>query len=234
MIRIGKDYGGAAQARIFGSSEWGFNKQGYVWTTVTTVVTNRWWNRGVGRFYMKPFMVTLTENHAVLADSWRLNSGGDVYGDQYRPGSGSDARGTAYWKQINRMYLVNSRTRAVADAFIKTYRALAQIALGLTVTPRTPPHLRNNDWVQATLVSKNYTNQTSGQVTIIEDEPNSRKYDTTPVCASCSGGDSLKPYGQALKQRGKYFDGCRREMALGCPSSSLSQDNPFGDYIIRE
>jgi hypothetical protein len=28
--------------------------------------------------------------------------------------------------------------------------------------------------------------------------------------------------------------GCQTEMQLGCPSSTLQKDNPFGSYVVRE
>ena len=233
LVASGKNYGGARTDRMFGSAEWGFNKNGYVSATVLTLVRNTWMNRGVGKLFMKtdPFLV-LTESHSLLADSWRLNSGVDVYGDTMRPGL---AKGTAFWKQVDRMYFVNKRTRAVAKGFITMFKSIMLGALAASARPDMPTGLSDSDWDQAVVTSKNYKNTTSGQVKIDQDRGSIKNYDTAPVCASCtSSGEYLKPYGETLKARGKWFMGCRTEMSLGCPSSSLQNDNPFGDYVIRD
>ena len=233
LVAMGKDYGGARGDRIFGSAQWGFNKRGYMKSMVSTWVTNQWFNRGVGSMVLPNMGVMITESHAVLADSWRLNKGESVYGDKTRPGAGK-ANKTAYWKQVDRMYFVNSRTRGVAKGWANFFRSMMAAAVGFTMSGATPPNLGTGDFVQTSLVSKSYTDTTSGQVDIVQDRGATKKYDTAPVCASCTGGDILKDYGKTLKDRGKNFMGCTKQMSLGCPSSSLSGDNPFGEYVTRE
>ena len=231
LVALGKDWGGARTARMFGSSEWGFNRSGYITATVSTYVTNKWFNRGVGSMILPNFGVFLMDSHGVLADSWRLNKGGDVYGNTTRPGAGK-ADKTAFWKQVDRIYFVNKRTRSVGKGIINVFKGIMMIALATSLT--TSPSLGQGDFMKTAVVSKNYKgNAKSGQVEIKQDRGATKTYDSAPVCASCSGGESLKPYGESLKGRGKNFMGCKREMSLGCPGGTLSQGNPFGDYVDR-
>jgi len=234
LVALGKDYGGARTARMFGSSEWGFNRNGYVEAIVTTYVTNKWFMRGTSQFFMKPFGVLFTESHGVLADSWRLNKGEDVYGNATRPGV---AKNTAFWKQVDRIYFVNKRTKGVAKGIINLFKLAMRAALALSFTMAQPPNLGESDFMQTAVVSKNYKDAKSGKVDITQDRGATKTYDSAPVCggkgSSCPGGDALKPYGETLEGRGKYFMGCDKEMQLGCPSATLSQGNPFGDYVAR-
>jgi len=78
----------------------------------------------------------------------------------------------------------------------------------------------------------NASPETTGQIQINQDRGATNRYDTAPVGKGQSG-ESLKPYYETLKQRGPHFMGCDKIMSLGCPSSTLQQDNPFGDYIYR-
>ena len=229
---LDKSYGGAGGSAFFGSPSWGFNKRGYVKATVATSVTNHWLNRGVGKMILThdPFLL-ITESHGVLADSWRLHSGDDVYGNQFRPGV---AKSTKYWKAVDRIYFVNKRTRGVAKGWINFFKSMMRAALAFTGSMTMPPNMGDADFIQPAVVSKNYTDTTSGQVDIKQDRGSTKKYDSTPVCENCKGGDILKDYGKALKDRGERFMGCTREMSMGCPSSTMQQDNPFGDYISRE
>jgi len=234
LVAAGKDYGGARTVRMFGSSEWGFNRSGYIKATVSTRVANQFFLLGVRRMRVIHQIAPLvTESHAVLADSWRLNYGGDVYGDKFRPGFGPKARSTAYWKQVDRMFFLKKRARSVAKGWIDVFKTGMNLARAFSFTLNTPPNLGESDWDRPAVVSKNYKSLSGGKVTIVQDRGASNQFDTAPVCASCPGGDALKPYGQALKDRGKNFMGCPREMSLGCPSSTLQQDNPFGDYVVR-
>jgi len=231
LVATGKDYGGARSDRVFGSPQWGFNKRGYMKTTVGTWVTNQWFNRGVGSMVLENWGTMITESHAVLADSWRLNNGGSVYGNATRPGV---AKNSAYWKQVNRMYFVKSSARGVAKGWVNFFKSMMLAAVAFTGSSAMPMNMGDGDFVQATVVSKSYTDTSSGQVDIVQDRGATKKYDTAPVCSGCTGGDILKDYGKTLKDRGKHFMGCTKQMSLGCPSSSLSGDNPFGDYITRE
>ena len=241
LVALGKDYGGARTARMFGSSEWGFNKAGYVTATVFTMVDNKWLNRGMkwrndskGAYMKSPFFLFFQESHGIMADSWNLYQGSDVYGSKDRPGA-DKAEKTAYWKQVDRIYFVNKRTRSVAKGIINAWQVFMGLAMAMTFNP-SPGGPSPADFMKTAVVSKNYKDASSGKVPIVEDG-GTKNYDSTPVCggkgSNCSGGASLKPYGETLEQRGEYFMGCKQEMQLGCPSASLSQNNPFGDYVDR-
>jgi len=243
-----QSWGGAMTDRMFGNSAWGFNNNGYVCSSVVTYVQNLWWNRGVGRFILPNMGVLIKEqpnglfDNCVLADSWRLNNGESVGGtDNIRPGVAS---GTGYWRQVDRMYFINSNSRQVADTTIRQFKNFANTALQLAGVSATPPNLGDQDWVQATVVSRPYSGtdaERAGQVTIVQDRGTPNTYDTAPLgpSSSSSGSSStnqstLGEYRKTLQNRGEYFMGCQRMMQLGCPSSTLQQDNPFGAYVHRE
>jgi len=243
MIAAGRDMGGARTVRMFGSSEWGFNRNGYVCSSVMTFVQNTWFNRGVGRFIMPNWGVLIKGqpklggnlyDHCVLADSWRLNNGDSVGGsDNVRPGV---AEGTGYWEQVNRMYFVKRSARGRADYWIRTYKDLTTMMLQVAGVTATPPFMGDRDWVQATVVSRAYSGtdaERAGKVTIQQDRGSPNTYDTAPVGLTGNAGQELRKYGETLQDRGEYFMGCDRMMSLGCPTATLQQDNPFGDYVYR-
>ena len=235
--------GGAREDRLFGSPEWGFNREGYVCSSVTTFVQNTWFSRGVGRFIMPNWGVMITGqpqktsldqiwDQCVLADSWRLHDGQDIEGSD-RIGVSS---GTGYWEQVNRMYLVNDSARGAAERWVEMFRFMMDMALGLSVTEDTPPNLGDQDWVRATVVSKAYSGQNAeqrGKVRHRQDRGSTRTYDSSPVGLTGQGTKALGEYGKTLQDRGEHFMGCPTTMQLGCPSSTLQQDNPFGDYVYR-
>jgi len=242
-----QSWGGALTNRMNGNPDWGFNDNGYVCSSVGTFVQNLWVHRGVGQMFMDtPFGVLIREqpnglyDNCVLADSWRLNNGENVEGDTIRRGV---ADGTAYWRQVNRMYLMNSNARQVADLSVRGYKTLATMVLRLAGVSATPPNLGDQDWVRATVVSKAYAGQDAeraGKVTITQDRGSPNTYDTAPVGAGAGSGSgsgsnssTLGEYGATLGQRGEFFMGCQTMMQLGCPSSTLQQDNPFGAYVQR-
>jgi hypothetical protein len=239
LIAMGKDYGGAMTTRMFGNSDWGFNKKSYAMATVALMVKNNFVNRGVGSMILPSSIgtVMLTEKHAVLADSWNLEDGADAVskgGGRAGPGV-SDG---AYWNQVDRMYFMRKPARQVGEGIIKAFKLLMDLANGMaSIATHSSPDIGDKEMMQATVVSINYTDDqgTTGQVSIQQDN-GQKKYDTAPVGNTLDhgGGDLIKEYGKTLKARGKYFMGCDKEMSLGCPSSTLSQDNPFGDYIKRE
>jgi len=230
LIAVGKDYGGASMTRMFGNSKWGFNKNGYVTARVAVLVKNEWFNRGVGGMILPNMGVMIIEKNAVLADSWRLNDGEDVYGNPRRPGV---AKNTAFWKQVDRMYMLNNRARSVLKGWNNFFKALMRASLGFTATTNFPSNLNDGDFDQAVVVSKRYDNKNTGKVEITEDR-GTRKYDSAPVGLTGDAGKYIKPHGETLKDRGKWFMGCGREMSLGCPSATLQQENPFGDYVVRD
>jgi hypothetical protein len=242
LIAAGKDYGGAMTSRMFGNSAWGFNRNSYAMATAALMVKNNFVNRGVGSMLLPSTIgtVMLTEKHAVLADPWHLEDGRDVpqskSSGRAGPGVSSDR---AYWKQIDRMYFIRKPARQVGETWIKAFKLLMDLANGLAaISTQSWPDVGDKEMAQATVVSRNYTDDQgkTGQVTISQDN-GTKDYDTAPVGLGNlqhGGGDLLKDHGKTLKARGKYFMGCDKEMSLGCPSSTLSQDNPFGDYIKRE
>lgn len=235
LVAVGKGKAGTGASVAFGDSSWGFNQNGYVTATVSTLVTNLWAYRGVGKMVMEgnswPFFM---EQYKLLVDDWALSYGGNAYTDNgVRPGVSQNA----YWKQVDRMYLMNSKGRNTLKGFITQLLAQARIALGQHIA--IPPQQFNEtkDFVQTALASRNYgPDQTSkarkGQVTLNQDRGSTRSYDTAPVCENCSGSQELKKYGETLKDRGEYFMGCKGPMKMGC-TSTTSQDNPFGDYLVR-
>lgn len=234
LMAFGKGKAGARADQTFGAPEWGFNRNGLVRSTAMTMVTNSWFKYGVAGL-MPDFYVMFTEEHSVLSDSWRLGNGSDAWGDDKRPGvtGGGGGGNEAYWKQVDRIYLSGKAGKKALEGWVNTFKGMMMAALGATMLPRKAPNLNlNKDFVQATVVSKAYDSVAGGKATIKQDQPASYQYDTAPVCASCSGGDNLKNYGATLKQRGEYFMGCREMMKLGC-TDTTSQDNPFGDYIVR-
>ena len=171
------------------------------------------------------------EKHGVLADSWRLDDGANVYGSTQAPGKTS----TAFGKQIERMYLVNSATRSVAKGFATSLYALGTAALIGVLSPASA-NITVDDFTRPVVVSNSYGDSTSkGKVRISQDGRPSDNvdYDTAPATKS-AGSSELQEYGKTLDARGTYFMGCDKEMSLGCPSATLSQDNPFGSYLARQ
>jgi hypothetical protein len=74
--------GGGALVTPFGGSQWNFNSRGYVRAIAMTQIENNWFNvRIMGKplFRRRSFLVM--SEHAVLADSWRLNTGRSVADD---------------------------------------------------------------------------------------------------------------------------------------------------------
>ena len=232
LIAVGKDYGGAMSTRMFGSSEWGFNKRSYAMTTVSVIVQNNWLNRGVGKMILPNWGAFLTERHAVLADPWHLDTGRSLPNTPNASDVGF-SKDQPYWKQVDRMYMMRKPARKVLEGWVKLVKMM-DIAVGLTTHEQSP--FKDSDFTTPAVVSRGYYDDagTSGQVRIRQDNT-TQSYDTSPVGLDASGaGKSLTEYGKSLKNRGRYFMGCDKEMSLGCPSSTLQQDNPFGDYIHRE
>jgi hypothetical protein len=237
--------GGAMKYRMFGNSAWGFNRSGYFDTRVAVVVQNEWFNRGVqgkllggsGGMLMLNHYVTLIEKNGVLADPWHLPTGDRVYGNATRPGY---SQNSPYWKQVDRIYMVSSSARNVAKGWITGFKAMMLAALAFTGSMSMPPNLSDEDFLRPSVVSGNYTDLDAGKVDIVQDRGSTR-YDTAPVGPEQQTGgqggqnknDILGEYHKTLKTRGEHFMGCDKVMSLGCPSSTLQQDNPFGDYIFR-
>jgi len=218
LIASGRNYGGARTARMFGSPEWGFNKRGYMRSQVAVMVSNQWFGSGLGRLLMPNSSVLLTEHNGVLADSWRLNDQAFTYGGLTRPGYAPQSK---LYRQIDRMYFVNRRTRNVARIWVQTFHTLATIAYGLTFSTGSTPQV--NDFLRPAVVSLPYRNAQAGKSIVRQDLPPIGRYDSAP---------HRQEYQKTLRQRGNNFMGCRQAMKLGC-TDTLSQDNPFGDYLVR-
>ena len=131
------------------------------------------------------------------------------------------------------MYLSNKKSRAVFQARLAMFRGLSSMQLSLAGYAGMSG-LQSYDWSRAALVSRSYGSGTvmgGGKVRHFEDD-GSGSYDTAPVGTATHR--ELYKYKETLNDRGDYFMGCKREMQLGCPSSTLQQDNPFGDFVNRE
>jgi hypothetical protein len=237
LIALGKDMGGAMTNRLFGNSDWGFNTHGYAEARVGILVKNEFFNRGLVGFlnntlvshHHQSFMIY--EKHGVLADSWWLDDGSNVYGGTQAPGKTS----TAFAKQIERMYLVNDRTRGVAKGITTSLWAIGNAAIGLMMAIPNPD-LTLDDLTRPVVVSLSYGDSTyKGKSKIKQDgRPSDNvEYDTAPATKT-QGSSELQEFGKTLEARGQYFMGCDKEMSLGCPSATLSQENPFGSYVARQ
>jgi hypothetical protein len=209
LIGFSRDLGsGQAMTSLFGDAGWGFNRNGYVLSTSMLMVRNEWFRvRVMGEpiFSRSGFM--LRETNGVLADSWRLNHGGDF-----------NHNGPLH-KQIARMYLSKPRTRTAARTFLAAWLTTAQTLLSRT--PTAVANMPTPDQIMTVPAVSMYGN--SGKIAVKEDT-GTVQYDTVP---------RLGAYKETRRQRGEHFMGCKTAESLGC-TDSLSQDNPFGDYIIRE
>ena len=228
LIAVGNNMGGGRQARMFGASSWGFNKSGYVQSMAIVTVGNAWCNQGIQGMLIPADACTQTisEKYALLADSWRLHDGADV--DNTKTNSG-------YYKQVERMYFLGGTTKTTAQTLF-TGVTTPLLTTGAEVVAFAPLSALMTqyigDFFKPTLVSKSYgSSATSGQIEVSEDDGDD-KYDTSPAGSTDGGGDLIKAYKDTRDARGEYFMGCKEPMKLGC-TDSLSQDNPFGDYIVR-
>jgi hypothetical protein len=229
LIAVGNNMGGARQSRMFGASSWGFNKSGYVQSMAIVTVGNAWCNAGIQGMLIPADACTQTisEKYALLADSWRLHDGADV--DNSKTNSG-------YYKQVERMYFLGGTTQNTAKTIFGEVTG-DLLLVGKDVATNAPlgaillaPYIK--DFFKPTLVSKSYgSSATSGQISVSEDDGDA-KYDTSPAGSTNGGGDLIKAYKDTRDARGEHFMGCKEPMKLGC-TDSLSQDNPFGDYIVR-
>lgn len=217
---IGKNPG-KAMASLFGNDDWGLNKKGYIKATVLVQVTNNWFNVRIGgkRIFGKSGFL-IKEEHSVMADSWRMNKKGtEAWADDNKnvPGYSSGVMS----KQVAKMYLMTDTTRKVAKGIAaEIYSTLVGSSIGvMTKVPSL------NDMVRSSVVMKPYSNASlgSGQVELKEDKW-SLEYDSVPT---------IDKYGETLKDRGNHFMGCPESNKLGC-THTLTQDNPFGDYLLRE
>ena len=126
------------------------------------------------------------------------------------------------------MYLMKQRARDVFNIYTQAVRAAAAVA---ALTALQKP-LTMNPIQEVTVYSKNYTTLSSGKRQMQEDLNSGAKstYDTAPLLPK---DEFDSDYQESLESRGENYMACPEVESLGC-ASSLSQDNPFGDYIIPE
>ncbi|MCD6498089.1 MAG: pilus assembly protein [Deltaproteobacteria bacterium] len=204
-------------------SRWGFNTKGYPAVTVRLRFRNKFipnkFMDGAGQLFSKRHVMakrfTLRERTALVADSWRLH-----YGDNVDNNAGKD---TAYWKAVDRMAFVSPAIRnGVRTLLVIPIQTLTWLTAIATFGYAPPP---TADPMATTVVSHAYKNgnPASGQITLNEDK-GSHAYDTAP---DKEGSE----YRKTFKDRGNNFMGCSEPERLTC-GSTLSSDNPFGDYVV--
>lgn len=126
------------------------------------------------------------------------------------------------------MYLVKDEARDKFKIYTKWVRVFSAMA---AYTALQPP-LTMNPIHEVTVYSKNYTTLESGKRQMQEDldTGSQTSYDTAPLLPKNKYDSN---YQKSLESRGENYMACPEVESLGC-TSSLSQDNPFGDYIIPE
>lgn len=232
-------FGGGSLSRFNPPGEWKLNTHGYIHSQVRVTFENLWAplltyisgskffsNDSQGRSEMQSNIRRLrfVESYYLLADQWELHQGENVEGP-----SSSD---TAYYKQISRMAFINSRVRRA----LKFFTDAVKVATDSTAYLAFQPTLGMPDLTQVGLVSKNYKGgsggRDSGKIEIDEDG-GKKSYDTSPMMDKSTSRANRKMYEESRQTRGDNYMACPQAESLGCVSS-LSQDNPFGDYIIPE
>ena len=217
--------------------EWKFNTKGYVEAKVRLKFENTLIPKHFMGFDLSEAVkpIHFEETVVLLADSWKLQ-----YGDDIR---GTSDKSKAYYKQVDRMAFFNSTMRSgLGFALFGIKWGTDALAL---MTLRGSLGMKKLD--ETALVSLNYQggpgNSASGRIAIQEDEGRKVEYDTLPLLSSGTGhtdpggGHNAKALGEnsyyedMRSQRGDHYMGCSEQESLGC-TSSLSQDNPFGDYVI--
>ena len=232
-------FGGGGLSRFNPPGEWKLNTRGYIRTQVRVNFENQWLNRfeaisdskfwsqdnaGKGEMRNSIRRLRFTETYYLLADQWELHQPDDVLGPS--------SSGTAYYKQISRMAFIKSRTRTA----VKTFTDILKYGTDIVAYMAFQPTLGMSDLTQVGLVSKNYEGgsggRDSGKIEIDEDG-GKKSYDTSPMMDKATSKANVKMYEESRSTRGNNYMACPQVESLGC-TSSLSQDNPFGDYIIPE
>ncbi|PKN25907.1 MAG: hypothetical protein CVU65_07320 [Deltaproteobacteria bacterium HGW-Deltaproteobacteria-22] len=232
-------FGGGALSRFNPPSGWKLNTRGYIRTQVRVTFENMWLNNIMAisgdKFWSKDNQgksemrsdirrLRFTETYYLLADQWELHQPDDVVGPS--------SSGTAYYKQINRMAFMDNSMRRVLKGFTDAVKYGTDIVAYMAFQPT----LGMSDLTQVGLVSKNYQGgsggRESGQIEIDEDS-GKKTYDTSPMMDKSTSNVGAKMYEESRATRGNNYMACPQVESLGC-TSSLSQDNPFGDYIIPE
>jgi hypothetical protein len=232
-------FGGGALNRFNPPGSWRLNTRGYIRSQVRVTFDNLWLNRfmaisdakfwstdnaGKGEMRSGIRRLRFTETYYLLADQWELHQPDDVLG----PSSSN----TAYYKQISRMAFMDNSMRRVLKGFTDALKYGTDIVAYMAFQPT----LGMSDLTQVGLVSKNYEGGSGGRESgkIEIDEDNGKKsYDTSPMMDKATSKAGVKMYEESRSTRGNNYMACPQVESLGC-TSSLSQDNPFGDYIIPE
>ncbi|MBN2724391.1 MAG: pilus assembly protein [Deltaproteobacteria bacterium] len=215
---------GMAAGNVFNPpSEWKMNGRGLIKSQSTVVFRNVFIPKKIygltDTMVLKP--LRFREKHVILADSWKLHYGDDVLGN-----GETGSTDTAFFKQVDRMVLVRKKPREI----FKVYTDIVRIMTNIVATLAFQPWLTMNNLGETTLVSKNYNggsgNEGSGRIELDTDNDTNAPlpFDTAP---------NIDAYQDSLKTRDNNYMGCREPESLGC-TSSLSSDNPFGDYIVPE
>lgn len=215
---------GARGDRFNPPRKWGLNRNGYIQVQVRTRFRNEWIPKKflqhgrTGWFTNKHFMATrftLQETSALVADSWRLHEGDSV--------TPSDNK--QFSKVVDRMVLVSNTVRNVVKPFVIAFKVVVNAMEAVANVAAPGFRIMQVDPLKGVVASKAYKERRndSGQISIEEDD-NTRKYDTTP---NKEGSE----YRKAFTNRGDYFMGCHEKERLTC-GASLSQENPFGDYVV--
>ena len=126
-------------------------------------------------------------------------------------------------------------TQRVRSA-LKVFTDVVKYATDATAYLAFQPTLEMPDLTQVGLVSKNYQGGSGGRDSgkiEIEEDGGKKSYDTSPMMDRSTSRANVKMYEESRQTRANNYMGCPQVESLGC-TSSLSQDNPFGDYIIPE
>ncbi len=214
---------------------WGFNNRGWVTTQVQIRVYNlmvpeRFRDITSLRFEQDRWVrrrLRLTEEAALLADSWRLNDGSDVrHGD-------TDG---GYYEQVDRIFLLNRDRASLATTAMEAVWLEAMLCSLDADIPRAS---------EPVLVSLSHHRGEDGRVHLNVDGGRAT-FDTSPLTVPHSaendfcddeygeevgeGGSECAPYRESLDNRGEYFMGCEEPMNATC-GAGLGTDNPFGDGV---
>ncbi len=213
--------------------EWKFNTNGYVQTKVRLKFENSMIPKKFMGYDLSEIVKPLyfEETVVLLADSWKLQYGKDIHGTK--------DKGEAFYKQVDRMAFFNSAMRSKLGWVLYVVKYGTDAIALMTLRG----FLGMNKLDETTVASLNYQggegNSGSGRIAIEEDEGRKVEYDTIPLLSSGTGhtdssakanGDNSY-YEDMRVQRGDHYMGCSEQESMGC-TSSLSQDNPFGDYVI--
>jgi hypothetical protein len=202
---------------------WKMNTAGFIFTKSKVSFTNEIipesWENWFGDIGLQKTL-QFVERHYLLADSWKLEHGGDVVSSDVSENVNDNP---GYFNQVDRMAFMDGKNGYVRKALkIANYAVYYPTNFLAIITWQTK--LPMKDLSETVLVSKGYRNATDGQIKMDEDG-GSQVFDTMPMEFTDS------PYQNAIENiRGDYYMGCNEEESTNC-TSSTSQENPFGALI---